>query len=488
MCAWCACCDRVACPRPRAACARCAAADGDRRDEHAHLVDLAGVEERPGQPRAALEQHALDAERAELVERVGRRARASLPPGGHDDLGAGGPQRLDAASGRRHATSTTISAHLGRGARELAVERQARLGVEHDPRGLARDLAACARSAADRPRARSRCRCRPRRPPPRQRCTSRRLSSSEIHFESPVWVATLPSRLIADLNITCGRPVRACLRNGWFMQPGSMRHVAVDDLDVDPLVAQDPEPAPRGLVGGVVGGHHHAPDPGAHDRVRAGWRAGPWWQHGSSVTYIVAPIGSAAQALERGHLRVVAAVGGVVALAEHLVVARDDRAHERVRARVARGRAPRARSPFACDASLVPSRIRFSRRSRLTPGAQRCRATRRTIGGPKVDSCLTLRQPTRGRCAAHARATGRPRPSGQAARKPAGSWSKLQSKLKSTGPSPAPYGSTRYTTARRGARARGSSGSRAAPRAGDPQARARTASIRPSPSSSRRAA
>ena len=43
-----------------------------------------------------------------------------------------------------------------------------------------------------------------------------RLSSPEIHFESPRWVATLPSSVIADLNRIQGRPVRACLRNDWF--------------------------------------------------------------------------------------------------------------------------------------------------------------------------------------------------------------------------------------------------------------------------------
>ena len=50
----------------------------------------------------------------------------------------------------------------------------------------------------------------------RQRWATRRLSSLEIHFESPVLVATLPSRLMADLKSTHGRPVRACLRKAWF--------------------------------------------------------------------------------------------------------------------------------------------------------------------------------------------------------------------------------------------------------------------------------
>ena len=50
----------------------------------------------------------------------------------------------------------------------------------------------------------------------RQRCARARLASPEIHCESPVAVATLPSSVIADLKITSGRPVRACLRKGWF--------------------------------------------------------------------------------------------------------------------------------------------------------------------------------------------------------------------------------------------------------------------------------
>ena len=45
----------------------------------------------------------------------------------------------------------------------------------------------------------------------RQRCARSRDSSPEIHFESPVAVATLPSSDIADLKSTNGRPVRGVL-------------------------------------------------------------------------------------------------------------------------------------------------------------------------------------------------------------------------------------------------------------------------------------
>jgi len=47
----------------------------------------------------------------------------------------------------------------------------------------------------------------------RQRCTSARLASPEIHRESPAAVATRPSRLRADFRRTSGRPVRVCFRN-----------------------------------------------------------------------------------------------------------------------------------------------------------------------------------------------------------------------------------------------------------------------------------
>ena len=94
----------------------------------------------------------------------------------------------------------------------------------------------------------------------RQWCESRRESSPEIHFESPVRVATLPSSVIADLNSTHGRPVRACLRNGWFRRRARDGGLAVGDHDVDALVAQDARPAAGGLLRRVVAGDHDARD------------------------------------------------------------------------------------------------------------------------------------------------------------------------------------------------------------------------------------
>src|SRR4051794_24813668 len=77
--------------------ARLTAAGDDRRDEHAHLVDLAGVQECARQVRAALEQQRLDVARAELVER-GADAGGLVLAGDGDDLGAGGRERLGAGA------------------------------------------------------------------------------------------------------------------------------------------------------------------------------------------------------------------------------------------------------------------------------------------------------------------------------------------------------------------------------------------------------
>ena len=88
----------------------------------------------------------------------------------------------------------------------------------------------------------------------RQWCDRRRESSPEIHFESPVRVATLPSSVIADLNSTHGRPVRACLRNGWLSSRARAASSPSAIVDLDALVAQDPEAAAGRLLRRVVGG------------------------------------------------------------------------------------------------------------------------------------------------------------------------------------------------------------------------------------------
>ena len=104
----------------------------------------------------------------------------------------------------------------------------------------------------------------------RQRWTSARLSGPEIHFESPDAVAVRPSSVSADLSVTSGRPVRACLRNAWFWQPAAAASGRSASSTSTPLVAEDPRPAAAGLLGGVVGDVDDPRHAGLDQRVRAG--------------------------------------------------------------------------------------------------------------------------------------------------------------------------------------------------------------------------
>ena len=179
----------------------------------------------------------------------------------------------------------------------------------------------------------------------RQWCARTRESSPEIHFESPVWVATLPSSVIADLKRTCGRPVRACLRKAWLRQRRARGELAVGDDDLDALVAQDARArGRRPSRSGRRRRRRRAPMPASRiASVHGGvW---PWWQQGSSETYSVAPreVGVAA-GRERLALGVRAAVDGVPALAQRRAVAGRPPRRPAGWGSRARDPAPRARS------------------------------------------------------------------------------------------------------------------------------------------------
>jgi hypothetical protein len=114
-------------------------------------------------------------------------------------------------------------------------------------------------------------------------------------------------------------------------QPGAARDLPVGEHDLHALVAQDAQAAARSLLGGVVGGQHHAPDPRLQDRVGAGRRlalvAARLERHVEGrAAEVLQPAG-----LDRVDLGVRAAVLLVPALAEDLAVAGDHRAHHRVR-------------------------------------------------------------------------------------------------------------------------------------------------------------
>ena len=129
----------------------------------------------------------------------------------------------------------------------------------------------------------------------RQRCERARLASPEIHCESPVRVATLPSSVIADLKITSGRPVRACFRKGWFRRRALAASAPSAIVTSRPSSRRMPGPLPAALgVGSSEAITTRAMPAPRIASVQAGVR--PWWQQGSSETYIVAPEGSSSQA------------------------------------------------------------------------------------------------------------------------------------------------------------------------------------------------
>ena len=114
-------------------------------------------------------------------------------------------------------------------------------------------------------------------------------------------------------------------------QPRGGRELAVGDDDLDALVAQDPQAAAGGLLGRVVGGDDDAPDAGLDDRVGARRRlALVAARLERDVERRAFEVGHPA-GLDRVDLGVRAAVDLVPALAEHLAVARDHGADDRVR-------------------------------------------------------------------------------------------------------------------------------------------------------------
>ena len=243
------------------------AAEEQRGDEDARLVDLAGGGEGGGEGRAALQQEAGEAAAAELGERrvtrsagsrrrrrwSRRRRRAALRRG------------RGSASGRW----TTGTGRFVEGRQELGVERQAGVGVEDDADRLARFAEAGGQQGvvgedgadADRDRV--------------------GFGAPAVH-QGAALIAGDPGRLarrrsrsapssdIASFSTTSGRPVRACLRKGWLSSRAARGLGPGREADLDPAVAQDPRAAAGCLLARVLGGDHDAPDPRLEDRVDAG--------------------------------------------------------------------------------------------------------------------------------------------------------------------------------------------------------------------------
>ena len=165
----------------------------------------------------------------------------------------------------------------------------------------------------------------------RQRCASSRLSSPLIHLRVARAGRDLAVERHRRLEQHPRAPHAGVLAKRLVEQPRARGELAVGEHHLDALVAQDPEPASGGLLGGIVGGDDHAPDARLQDRVGARRRlalvAARLQRH---VQRRAGQIGEAA-CLDRVDLRVRGAVFPVPALPEDLAVARHDRAHDRVR-------------------------------------------------------------------------------------------------------------------------------------------------------------
>ena len=130
--------------------------------------------------------------------------------------------------------------------------------------------------------------------PARQRWPSSRLAAGD-----PLGVAGLGGDLAVEGHGRLEQHPRAprarVLAEGLVELARAGGELALGHDDLDAVVAQDPQAAAGGLLGGVVGGDDHAADAGrAIASVHGGVR--PSWQQGSSETYIVAPLRSVSPA------------------------------------------------------------------------------------------------------------------------------------------------------------------------------------------------
>ena len=101
-------------------------------------------------------------------------------------------------------------------------------------------------------------------------------------------VATFPSSVIADLKSTHGKPVRACLRNGWLSSRARADSSPSATATSIPSSRRMPSPRPDAFS---VGSSEPTTTRAMPASISASVQGGvcPWWQHGSSETYIVAP-------------------------------------------------------------------------------------------------------------------------------------------------------------------------------------------------------
>ncbi len=117
---------------------------------------------------------------------------------------------------------------------------------------------------------------------------SSRLGTPLIHFESPERVATFPSRVIADLNNTHGRPTRACLRNAWLSSRALVASSPLASTTSTSSSRNIPRPRPEAFSVGSSEATTTRLIPACRIASVQGGVL-PSWQQGSSETYRVAP-------------------------------------------------------------------------------------------------------------------------------------------------------------------------------------------------------
>ena len=299
----------------------------ERGDEDARLVDLIGGGKGGGEGRAPLEQQAGEPAPAELsqsgVDAPSQR-RTSAPASRR------APTRVWSPAGRR----STSQRRLVEGRQQLRVERQAGAAVEDDAQRLARASPVRAVSSGSSARtvpiptaiaSHS----------PRQRWTSSRLRSPEIQGEAPAGgrgAAVERHRRLQGDQRQAGEAVLAkgLVEQARGRRPRSPRR----RTRPRPRRRAGLRPAPAAFaVGSSEAITTRARSASRIASTQGGWR--PWWAHGSSVTYIVAPAtsspaGPRRRAPPRSACRPPEL--GVEALADNLPVADDDRADQRIRA------------------------------------------------------------------------------------------------------------------------------------------------------------
>ncbi len=226
---------------------------GDVRDD---LVDQTGAQERSGQRRPAFEPEVPDLVVVQLPQHLGR-----VMGGQQQRLRRGrcGPWRSPGSPGRRRRPAAAAA-----------------LSVRRSRRG---------RSARDRRTARSGCRRRSRRT--RRACGVRRRGrpAPVIHLLVRSGAAERPSSVVANFQVTNGRPVRTLCSQTWLTASASSCSTPCSTW-MFLLRSFSPPPDACRFGSGTAYTTRLMPasiSASAHGPVR------PVWLHGSSVTYAVPP-------------------------------------------------------------------------------------------------------------------------------------------------------------------------------------------------------